>query len=268
MSARRIGLVAWHVFKEGVRDRILAGIGGFAVLLVGVAILIGQITAGQDIRIIKDVGLAAIELSGALMAVLIGVGLVSREIERRTIYSLLAKPLARWEFVVGKYAGLVLTLAANVVLMATAFLVILAVLGATTWAGMSGTRVADPALLIAIGLILAELCLLTAVALFFSTFSSSAWLSTIFTGGLFIVGLFNGDLRRFADVVTSPAVATAARVLAAVLPAFSAFDVKAQVVHGAPVSAGFVAMTLLYGAAYAATAVGAAVAVFSRREFK
>jgi ABC-type transport system involved in multi-copper enzyme maturation permease subunit len=267
-----VGLVAWHVFKEGVRDRVLAALGGFAVMLVGLAILIGQITAGQDIRIIKDVGLAAIELSGALMAVLIGVGLVSREIERRTIYSLLAKPLARWEFVVGKYLGLVLTLAANLAVMAAAFLVILAVLGATTSSGFvaqaSGVRVADPQLLVAIALMLAELSLLTAIALFFSTFSSSAWLSTIFTGGIYIVGLFNGDLRRFAEVVPSAVVANAARVLAAVLPAFSAFDVKAQVVQGDHLSLGFVAMTMLYGVLYAATAVGAAIALFSRREFK
>jgi ABC-type transport system involved in multi-copper enzyme maturation permease subunit len=216
--------------------------------------------------------LASIELSGALMAVLVGVGLVSREIERRTIYSLLAKPLARWEFIAGKYAGLVLTLAVNIAVMTAAFFAILLVVGATTWAGAvahaDGARVADPALLIAIGLIFAELCLLTAVALFFSTFSSSAWASILFTGGMFCVGLFNADLRRFADVVPSPLAASVARVLAAVLPAFSAFDVKAQVVHGDHVAAGFVGMTLLYGGLYAATLIVAAMAVFSRREFK
>src|SRR5690606_39523846 len=112
---RRMGLVAWHVFKEGVRDRVLYAIGAFALLLVASAILIAQITAGQDVKIIKDLGLAVIELAGVLMAVVIGVGLVSREIDRRSIFALLAKPLPRWEFVVGKYCGLVLTLMVNVV---------------------------------------------------------------------------------------------------------------------------------------------------------
>jgi ABC-type transport system involved in multi-copper enzyme maturation permease subunit len=274
VTARRIGLVAWHVFKENVRDRVLYGLAGFAVLLFGVAILIGQITAGQDIKIVKDLGLAAIELSGVLMAVLIGVGLVAREIDRRTIYSVLSKPLARWEFIVGKFAGLVLTLSVNVLAMAAVLFVILAILGATGWAAPGGVPragdvpIVDPALLVAVVLILGELALLTAIALFFSTFSSGAWLSVVFTLGLFVAGQFSADLRAFADIVPSPLVAGVTRAIALVLPAFSAFDIKAQVVHGVHVPAGFVMMTLLYGALYASAAIGAAIAVFARREFK
>ena len=105
MSARRIGVVALHVFKESVRDRVLDSIAAFAVLLVVASIAIVNITAGQDLKIIKDLGLATIEVAGLLMSVFIGVGLVSREIDRRSVYSLLAKPLPRWEFIVGKYFG-------------------------------------------------------------------------------------------------------------------------------------------------------------------
>src|SRR5215831_282230 len=97
---RRIAIVATHVFKENVRDRVLYAIGGFALLLVASSVLLGQITAGQDVKILKDLGLATIELAGILMTVFIGVGLVAREIECRSIYSLLAKPLPRWEFIV------------------------------------------------------------------------------------------------------------------------------------------------------------------------
>src|SRR6185295_16727564 len=125
----RIRLVAWHVFRESVRDRMLYGIAVFALLLVGASLLIGQITAGQDLKIIKDLGLATIELAGMLMAVFIGLGLVSREIERRSIYGLLAKPLPRWEFVVGKYIGLVLTIAVNVTAMTAALYLVLAWVG-------------------------------------------------------------------------------------------------------------------------------------------
>mgnify|MGYP000440741369 CR=1 FL=1 len=121
----RVRLVAWHVFKESVRDRVLFAIAGFAVVLVAASVLIGQITAGQDVRIIKNLGLATIELSGVLMAVFIGVGLVAREIERRSIYSLLAKPLHRWEFVVGKFLGLTGTLVVNLALMSVALCVVL-----------------------------------------------------------------------------------------------------------------------------------------------
>ena len=126
MTLRRVGLVAWHVFKESVRDRVLYGIGAFALLLVAGSVLIGQITAGQDLKIIKDLGLATIEIAGALMTIFIGVGLVSKEIDRRSIFSLLAKPLPRWEFVVGKYLGLVLTIAVNLWAMAAALFVVLA----------------------------------------------------------------------------------------------------------------------------------------------
>src|SRR5215216_5751916 len=128
MIPRRIGLVAWHVFKEGVRDRVLYGIAGFALLLVGASLLIGQITAGEDVKMIKDLGLATIELAGILMTVFAGVGLVAREIDRRSIFALLAKPLPRWEFVVGKYFGLVLTIAVNVAAMTAALYLMLAYL--------------------------------------------------------------------------------------------------------------------------------------------
>jgi len=272
MSARRIGLVAWHVFKESVRDRVLYAIGGFAVLLVAASVLVGQITAGQDVKIIKDLGLAAIELAGIIMTVFIGVGLVAREIERRSIFALLAKPLPRWEFIVGKYAGLVLTVVVNVAAMTVVFFVMLAWLGATAPANVRAswaTPAADPRLLIAIVEILAELALLTALALFFSTFSSSTLLSVIYTVGLLVAGLVSHDLRNFGTIVDAPGmVSSAVSAVGWVLPAFSAFDHKNAVVSGLPIGAGRVFYNLLYAAAYSAAALAAAVAVFSRREFR
>ncbi len=271
MTARRIGLVAWHVFKESVRDRVLYAIGAFAVLLVAASLLIGQITAGEDVKIIKDLGLATIELAGVLMTIFVGVGLVAREIDRRSIFGLLAKPLRRWEFIVGKYAGLVLTVTVNVLAMAAALYVMLAVLN---WQALPVQRrswdapALDPRLLVAVMLIGAELALLTAIALFFSTFSSSALLSVVFTAGTFVTGLVSGDLRRFGDIVdVSPAVATLVSLIGWVVPGFSAFDVKAQVVHGLSVPADFVVYTLAYAGLYIAGVLAAAITVFSRREF-
>ncbi len=272
MIARRIGLVAWHVFKENVRDRVLYGIGVFAVLLVAASLLIGQMTAGEDVKIIKDFGLATIELAGVLMTVFVGVGLVAREIDRRSIFSLLAKPLARWEFIAGKYAGLVLTILVNVAAMTAALYLMLAYLD---WRALPIERLAwdapatDPRLLLAIVMIAAELALLTAVALFFSAFSSSALVSVAFTLGAFVTGLVSADLRNFGDIVdVSPAVARLVSIVGWVVPAFSAFDIKAQVVHGLLPPPGFVGYTLLYATAYIAAVVTAAVTVFSRREFQ
>src|SRR5437667_9178736 len=123
---RVIRSIALNVFKESVRDKVLYNLVFFAVMLIAVSYLLGELTAGQDIKIIKDLGLAAMSIFGLFMAVFIGIGLVSKEVERRSIYSLLAKPIGRVHVVVGKYAGLVLTLAVNLAVMAVALYIVLA----------------------------------------------------------------------------------------------------------------------------------------------
>jgi ABC-type transport system involved in multi-copper enzyme maturation permease subunit len=266
----RISLVAWHVFKESVRDRVLYGIVAFAAFLVAASFLLGEITAGQDLKIMKDLGLATIELAGLVMSVFVGIGLVAREIERRSIYSLLAKPLPRWEFIVGKYVGLVVTIAVNVVLMTAVFYLMLAWMGWRAPVSVSAgwdAPATDPALLLAIVLIVAELALLTALALCFSTFSSSALLSFVFTIGVWIAGVESQDLRHFGDLVTSPGTPVVVAI-GWIVPAFSAFDIKTEIVHGRAVGLGLVAWRVLYAATYSAVLVGASIALFSRRDFK
>src|SRR6202521_6240177 len=112
-----IGLIAINVFRESVRDKVLYNLVLFGVLLIGVSYLIGQLTAGQDVKIIKDLGLEATSVFGLFIAVFIGIGLVSKEVERRSIYSLLAKPVDRRQAVLGKYLGLGLTLAVDIVII-------------------------------------------------------------------------------------------------------------------------------------------------------
>jgi ABC-type transport system involved in multi-copper enzyme maturation permease subunit len=263
--------VAWHVFKESVRDRVLYAIGAFALLLVAASLLIGQITAGEDVKIIKDLGLATIELAGVLMTVFIGVGLVAREIDRRSIFALLAKPLARWEFIAGKYVGLVLTIAVNVAGMTAALFLMLTWMN---WGELEQVRraldapIVDPSLLWAALLIFAELGLLTAVALFFSTFSSSALVSVVLTVGAYITGHLSRDLRGFGDIVDVPAIVAAlVGTIGYVVPAFSEFDIKNEVVHGVPLALNQVAYPLAYAATYAGALIGASMLVFSKREF-
>jgi ABC-type transport system involved in multi-copper enzyme maturation permease subunit len=262
--------VAVSVFRESVRDKVLYNLVFFAVLLMAASYLIGQLTAGQDVKIIKDLGLAAIATFGLLIAVFIGIGLVWKEVERRSIYSLLSKPLTRQQFIVGKYCGLGITLLVNVAAMVAAYYAVLAYMGAMTPQAARDAWVApaaDPALLQAVALIVIELLLVTAIALFFSTFSSP-FLSAILTLGLWVIGHFNADLRNFQAVVDSPVAAGVARALYYVLPNFSAFDVKHQVVHALPVPAMYLVSTAAYGCVYIALLLVAAVAVFSRRDFK
>lgn len=268
MSAIRI--IAVNVFRESVRDKVLYNLVFFAILLMGASYLLGQLTAGQDVKIIKDLGLAATSIFGLFIAVFIGIGLVSKEVERRSIYSLLSKPIERYQLVVGKYLGLTLTLAVNLAVMTVALYGVLAYM-----AWMAGPSAAaawdapalDPALLKAVALTFVELAIVTAIALFFSTFSSPM-LSAALTFGLFIAGRFSADLRNFNQVLDSPTTTMLATVLYWILPNLAPFDVRAQVVHGQSVAAGYLGLTTLYGVVYICALVTAAVAVFARRDFK
>ena len=267
---RAISWVAVNVFKESVRDRVPYNLALFAVLLIAASYLIGQLTAGQDVKIIKDLGLAATAVFGLFIAIFIGIGLVSKEVERRSIYGLISKPISRPQFVVGKYAGLVLTLAVNVAVMTVALYAVLAYMTYTESeafrAGWDAPGV-DPRMLKAVVLIFIELMIVTAIALFFSTFSTPL-LSAALTFGLFIVGHFNADLKNFDQIVESAPAVWLARAVYHIVPDFSAFDVKTEVVHGLPVPAAYLATTAAYGLVYIAALLAVAVIVFSRRDFK
>jgi len=262
--------IAVNVFRESVRDKVLYNLVLFAILLIGASYLLGQLTAGQDVKIIKDLGLAATSAFGLFIAVFIGIGLVSKEVERRSVYSLLAKPIHRYQLVIGKYAGLTLTLAVNVAIMAVA---LYAVLFYMSWGVSPDAQRAwdapalDPRLLKAVLLIFVELMVITAIAILFSTFSTPI-LSAALTFGLFIVGHFSADLRNFDQVVDSPAAIRLARGLYWVLPNLAQFDVKAQVVHAEPVPLGYIALTSAYAALYIAMLLSISAYVFSRRDFK
>src|SRR4026209_2190457 len=161
---RAVRVVAVNVFRESVRDRVPYNLVLFAVLLIASSYLLAQLTAGQDVKIIKDLGLAAIAVFGLFIAIFIGIGLVSKEVERRSIYSLLAKPISRPPFILGKYAGLVLTLAANRAVMTIALYAVLAYMNYTARPELRAAWDApgiDPRLLAAVGLIFVQLMIVT-----------------------------------------------------------------------------------------------------------
>jgi ABC-type transport system involved in multi-copper enzyme maturation permease subunit len=241
----------------------------FAVLLMAASYLISQMTAGQDIKMIKDLGLASVSIFGLLIAVFIGIGLVSKEVERKSVYGLLSKPISRPQFILGKFLGLILTLSVNITAMTVAFYGVLFYMKTVNPAleVASLAPVLDPRLLVAIGLIISELMVVTALALFFSTFSSPL-LATLLTVGLWVAGHFNADLRHFENVIDNAAVAWMARVLYYVLPNLAPFDVKAEVVHGFPVTLRHVALTVTYAVIYTGVLLTAAVAIFRKRDFK
>jgi ABC-type transport system involved in multi-copper enzyme maturation permease subunit len=267
---RAVAVIAGGVFRDSIRDRIGYGLVFFAVLLIAASVLLAQLTAGQDVKIIKDLGLAASSAIGVLIAVFFGIGLVTKEVERRSIYSLLSKPVTRPQFILGKYLGLVLTLLVNLAVMIAAFYAILAYLDSTATPGLRASWDApalDPQMLKAFALIGIELMLVTATALFFSTFSSP-FLSVALTIAFYVIGHFGEDLKNLDSVVSSPAVATMARGVYYALPNLAALDVKSDVVHGVSVSVQHMLLAAGSSGLYIAALVVASMIVFSRRDLK
>src|SRR3954471_4436440 len=194
-APRRVVSVARNTFREAVRDRVLYNLVLFVLILTGAAVFLGELSAAQELKIIVDMGLSAALLFGVFIAIFVGVGLVYKEIERRTIYAIFSKPVGRGEFLVGKYLGLCLTLLVNVVVMGVG--VSLALLYVSK--GWDPLIVAIwPAVL----MIYLELMLITAVALLFSSFSSPA-LSALLTFFVFIIGHFSGDLKQLSSSMRS-----------------------------------------------------------------
>jgi ABC-type transport system involved in multi-copper enzyme maturation permease subunit len=267
---RAILIVAGGVFRDSVRDRVAYGLVFFAALLMAASFLLAQLTAGQDVKIIKDLGLAAASAIGVFIAIFFGIGLVTREVDRRSIYSLLSKPVTRTQFVLGKYLGLVLTLGANLAFMAAAFYAVLAYLD---WVSPPAIKAAweapalDPRMLKAFALIGVELMIVTATALFFSTFSSP-FLSVALSFAVYVIGHFSADLKNIGSIVDSTILSSLARGVYYVMPNLAPLDVKSAVVHGLPVSTMHMLLATGSSALYIATLLVAATIVFSRRDLK
>jgi ABC-type transport system involved in multi-copper enzyme maturation permease subunit len=253
----RLLAVAANTFRETVRERVLYNLVFFSVLMTLCGLLMGQLSIRQDQKIIKDIGLAAMDLFGTLIAVFIGVGLVSKEIERRSLYPLLAKPLSRGELFLGKFAGLAFTLLVNLAVM-TAGLYLTLVL----------TRGrADPRLLAAVYPLFLGLLLVVAFAMLFSTVSSSSALASVFTVGVVVAGRFTDVIRNMREV--APGMPSwAVDLLYAALPNFRNFDFKDRVAYGDAVPPDVLAWVTVYGAAYVAVVLAIGLASFRSRDFQ
>ncbi len=252
----KILAIARNTFREAIRDRILYGLLAFALLMIGSSLALASLSIGQQDRITKDLGLAAISLIGLLMAVFLGITLVSKEVDRRTVYTILSKPVRRHQVVLGKYLGLSATVAVNVLVMGGGLAFLTLVYGWWQWNVAAGVYLA-----------LLELLVVTAIATLFSTFTTPT-LSAIFTLGLFVLGHLTGALRAVTERAESAAVRIVGEVLYRLLPNLEAFNVKGRVAHGEPMSLAEVGLATGYGALYVAAVLALAVMVFERRELR
>lgn len=255
----RIATIAFNTFREAVRDRVLYNLIVFALLMVASSVLFGQISIDVERLILVNLGLTAISIFGIVIAIFIGIGLVSKEIDKHTLYSVLARPVRRWEFILGKFFGLTGTLIVNAFFMSIGFFAALLFLA-------HRFEKADGWLLVALYFIVLQFVVITAITLFFSTFSSPL-LSAVFTLAIVVIGTFAEDLRSFAAMMHGLPrwIATAA---AHVVPNFASYNVIATVAHGQGVAPSLVGLNTLYAGLYACAAIAGAVIVFERRNLK
>ncbi|MGH9787217.1 MAG: ABC transporter permease [Candidatus Acidiferrales bacterium] len=256
----RVAAIAFNTFREAVRDRVLYNLIVFALLLMGTAILFGQISIGVQRLILVNLGLTAITFFGLAIAIFIGIGLVYKEMDKRTLYALLSKPVRRYEFILGKFAGLGLTLLVNVALMTVGFFLAL-------YYVKGGAGAGDLPILVGIYFIFLQLLLATALALLFSCFSSPV-LSAAFTFGLFIAGSFSSDILELSKAVKVPWLEWVTRAVYYAIPNFRNFNVISSVAHEHPVPAEVVLYNTAYAVIYIGLVVGAGILIFQNRDLK
>lgn len=263
-SFERMWAIALNTFREAVRNKVLAILVLFAVALMAFSLVLGQLSLHEEVRIIKDLGLAGISIFGVIIALFLGVNLLSKELDRKTVYAIIPKPLHRWEFLLGKYLGLVVTMTALIVLMSLVLAGFLAV-----QEGRHGVAMIRAEILIWL-----ELLLLMAVAMLFSSFSSP-WLSAMFAGALWVIGRNTAELEAFAGgkLEGTPGGLVLSTLLE-ILPDFrmfyvsgANFDDTVVSVHESFVSWAYVGGAAAYAVAYGGMCLAIAVLLFSRRDF-
>ncbi|MDJ0553519.1 MAG: ABC transporter permease [Microcoleaceae cyanobacterium MO_207.B10] len=257
MNLGRIIKIAKNVFREVIRDRVLYLIGVFALLMVAAVRLIPELSVGTEDKIILDLGLAAISVLGLIVTVFIGTGLVNKEIEKRTVYILVAKPLSRSELIIGKHIGLSAVLA---VLLGTMTIIYGLILS------LSGISYPIGSILVAVIFIFVQLSLLTAVAILCGVFTGSL-LATLFTFGIYLMGNLSRDLVNLGELTNNPGVKKLMMGLYVVLPDLARLDLKNDAVYSLLPNIAILVTNFGYAVVYTILLLSISIAIFARREF-
>lgn len=252
----RILSISLNTFRENLREKLLYNLLVFALLMIGSSILLSRLTLGDANRLILDLGLASINLFGVIIAIFVGIGLVSKEIDKKTIYTIISKPVRRSEFLLGKYLGLSITLLVNTLIMVAGLLVVLQFMNVPI----------ELILFKSLLLIFIELEIITAVALLFSTFTSST-LSAIFSLAIYVIGHLTADLKLLGEKLDAASRAILNAVYY-VLPNLERFNLKGHVIHRLEVGPADLALIVCYGIAYTALLLLLSTVIFQRRDFQ
>ena len=257
MKLMKILAISLNTFRETIRQKILYTLLICSIIFIFAAYFIGDLTLTDQLKIVKDMGLASISIFGTLMAIFIGISLVWSEIDRKTAYTIISKPIERWHFLLGKYLGLLLAIAVNIGIMFLTFTAVVLLMEHTF----------HVMLLKALFLIFIELAIITSIALLFSTFTTPT-LSAAFTVGFFIIGHFLPTLQYLADNSRSQVTRVFLNVLYCFLPNLENFNIKGEATYNLPISNLYLLYATIYGLCYMAIPFVLAAAIFSRRDLK
>jgi ABC-type transport system involved in multi-copper enzyme maturation permease subunit len=253
----RILAIALNTHREAIRDRVLYTLLLFACVVLVASVVTREISVGDQDKIVRGTALGAISAFSSVMAMFLGVSLVWKELERRTIYTLASKPIPRWMLVLGKYLGLLITLGTALAIMAALYTVILGL----------GQGAPHASFLAFLGLQFCELLLLTAWATLFSTYSGPTT-ATAFTLAVFVIGHLADDIWTFGQQAESAGLRRISTALYWALPNFEVFNVQPEATHELAVGLGRIAAAAGYGLAYTGAVLCVAAAVFAGRDFK
>ncbi|WP_017294991.1 ABC transporter permease [Geminocystis herdmanii] len=257
MNLTRIFAIATNGFREVIRDRILYVLGFFVLLLVLASRILPPIAVSADEKIFLDLGIGAISLLGAIVAIFVGTGLINKEIEKRTVLILVPKPLTSAEFIIGKHLGLSGVLIVLVATMTGFYFALMSLLG---------MNYPLQSLLIAIGYILLELMLLTAIAMTFGVFTSSI-LATLLSFGVYIMGHLSRDLLQLGKITENAGIERITKTLFLILPDLERLNLKNEAVYNILPNTGELVNSLIYGILYITLLLTITITIFSRRQF-
>jgi ABC-type transport system involved in multi-copper enzyme maturation permease subunit len=256
-SFRRVWAIATNTLREAVRNRLLYALLFFAVTMIGFSVLIASLSYVEGERIIQDMGLASIRLFSVGIAIFVGIGLIHGEVERRTIYTILSKPVTRPEFLLGKFLGLLLAVWLQLCLMALAFGLVSLLAGA-------GLDLGYGEALLLVGI---ELMVIVAVATLFSAFTTPM-LAAFFTVGIYTLGHLSRDLYLLGQKSDVEVVKHTATLIYRILPDLESFNLSIQAVHRLPISGTEVGWAVLYGVGYSMALLILASFIFQRRDLQ
>lgn len=251
----RILAIARNTFRESVRDKVLYVLLFFASAAIFGSKALGWISIGQDIKIVKDITLASISVFGALIAIFVGASLIYKEVDKRTLYTILARPMERWEFVVGKYLGLMALLAVVVGTMTAVSAGYLLLLGGTV----------DAVYLLAALLIYFKLMVVTALALVTSALSSPI-VGAIIVFCFYVFGHATGVFKDLPPQFDGTIAKTVLETVYYVVPNLANFDIRAEAANEIAVNPAYVVFVMLYGLGYTAVLLLLAAWAFERKD--